>query len=382
MEILLFDMDDVLIEARAYHLALQEVVEHISRALGYRQVHLKQEDIHFFESVGVTSEWDSSAICHALLLERVWKRDPERSLPAQPPLPETEAHDLPLPDFRLFFRMLSAEKSGVVPSLADAERLLLQRRDRSTMQVEILQGIFRNARRMEGSLTHRLFQELILGSRVFCEMYGLEACIPGDGYLLTLDVPALDEHQTRQLREWLAAQDHYAAVFTNRPSKPLGDYFDTPEAELGLKLVGLEGVPIVGHGSLAWMAEKRGLQMDALLKPSPVHALAAMRSALGGDVELALQSAVTLTMDGVGDADWNRLQGTRVTVFEDTAKGLQSAYAAKDQLDRWGISIDLQLRGVSPNEDKAYALRALGAKVYEDLSAALLPVIGMMPSET
>ena len=371
MNILLFDMDGVLLEARAYHQALREVVESIGRALGFRQVDLAQEDIHCFESVGVTSEWDSSAICYALMLEQVWDLEPQRILPTEPPLPHVESHDLAVPDFRAFFRLLDTERSATVPSLADAERLLLGRRDHSSTQVETLQGILRNARQIDGSLTHRLFQELILGSRVFAELYGLEASKASDGYLLTLDVPALDNLQTEQLLGWLAKDDHFAAIFTNRPSKPLGGYFDTPEAELGLKLVGLEGVPVVGHGSLAWMTEKCGLPMDTLLKPSPVHALTAMRCALGEDVELALQSSVSLVLDGVSGEGWSVLDGAQVVVFEDAAKGLQSAHAARERLYQEGISIDLILRGVSPDENKAYALRAAGAQVFEDLFTAL-----------
>ncbi|MEJ2562719.1 MAG: hypothetical protein P8Z42_08515, partial [Anaerolineales bacterium] len=154
-----------------------------------------------------------------------------------------------------------------------------------------------------------MFQELILGSQVFCELYGLDASAPSDGYLLTLDVPALDKRQTRRLLDWIAQRDHYAAVFTNRPSMPLGDFFDTPEAELGLKLVGLEGVPMVGHGSLAWMAREHGLSMDALLKPSPVHVLTALRCALGESIESALRSAASLVLDAVVDADWAVLDG-------------------------------------------------------------------------
>jgi beta-phosphoglucomutase-like phosphatase (HAD superfamily) len=371
MKILLFDMDGVLLEARAYHLALREVVESIGRALGFHEVCLTQEDVHFFESVGVTSEWDSSAICYALMLERVWEQEPERMLPTAPPLPEVEPHDLAVPDFRAFFRLLDVEKSAVVPSLLDAERVLLERCDHSAMQVETLQGILRKARQIDGSLTHRLFQELILGSRVFVDLYDSEASKTSDGYLLTLDVPALDHDQTMQLLAWLEEDDHYASIFTNRPSEPPEGYFDTPEAELGLKLVGLDGVPIVGHGSLAWMTEKRGLQMDALLKPSPVHALAAMRCALGEHVELALQSAVSLVLDGIGEEGWSVLNGARVVVFEDAAKGLQSGYAAQEVLKKQGITIDLGLRGVSPDENKAHSLRAAGAQVFEKFSAAL-----------
>ncbi len=87
MKILLFDMDGVLIEPRAYHMALRETVTMVGHALGYRNVSLTQVVMEVIESVGVTCEWDSAAICSALLLQRAWKVFSDISLPPAPPLP-------------------------------------------------------------------------------------------------------------------------------------------------------------------------------------------------------------------------------------------------------------------------------------------------------
>ena len=76
MKFLLFDMDDVLIKPGAYHRALQETVRLVAAALGYGEFSLSHADIQAFESAGVYSEWDTSAICAALMLVTAWKFDP------------------------------------------------------------------------------------------------------------------------------------------------------------------------------------------------------------------------------------------------------------------------------------------------------------------
>ncbi len=87
LRILLLDLDDVLIRQVAYHQSLKECVERISRWCGFGATRLTDEDIAVFESLGVTSEWDSSAICAALLLDRAWSVDPELRLPELPTAP-------------------------------------------------------------------------------------------------------------------------------------------------------------------------------------------------------------------------------------------------------------------------------------------------------
>ena len=81
MKFLLFDMDDVLLMPGAYHRALQQTVRLVAAALGYGELNLSQGDIQAFEAAGVYSEWDTSAICAALMLENAWTFDPAIQLP-------------------------------------------------------------------------------------------------------------------------------------------------------------------------------------------------------------------------------------------------------------------------------------------------------------
>ncbi len=289
MKVLLFDMDGVLIQARAYHRALKDTVSLVGKALGYKNVVLTQDEIELVESVGVTSEWDSAAICCALLLCGIWQEFPFVFLPSDPPLPEVPQHSIQPPDFSAFYssRWMSdmPEESGLVR----AERSFLSDvHGHSISQVETLRSLLRGARSINGSITHRLFQEYVLGSEVFETTYGLPSYLQVDGYLLIDDEPAMTREMRNRLLDWLEDPEHKAGIFTNRPSSPPQDYFDTPEAELGLKAVDLEGLPLVGRGGLAWLAEGRGMDSDALLKPSPVHVLAALSHVLGHSLEEAL----------------------------------------------------------------------------------------------
>jgi hypothetical protein len=373
MKILLFDMDGVLIQARAYHRALRETVSLVGQALGYKDVELTQDDIELIESVGVTSEWDSAAICCALLLREVWQEFPFVFLPSDPPLPEIPQHSIHTPDFNAFYSspLMSnrPEKSGLVR----AERSFLSDgHGHSISQVEALRSLLRGARSIKGSITHRLFQEYVLGSKVFETSYGLPSYLNVDGYLLIDDEPAITHEMHNRLLDWLEEPVHKAAVFTNRPSKPPQDLFDTPEAELGLKAIDLGGLPLVGRGGLAWLAEGRGMDSEALLKPSPVHVLAALSHVLGHSLAEALLHSASLALDHHVDLIWGNLDGADVYVIEDSIKGFHSGQHAKDLLSGAGISINLHLIGISPSSGKQQALVSSGAQqVFEDINSAL-----------
>ena len=67
MDILIFDMDGVLLEAKGYHRALQDTVQMAGKFLSLDNIELSQEQIYKFESIGISSEWHSSALCMAFL---------------------------------------------------------------------------------------------------------------------------------------------------------------------------------------------------------------------------------------------------------------------------------------------------------------------------
>ncbi len=158
----MLDLDDVLIRQVAYHQSLKECVERISRWCGFGATRLTDEDIAAFELLGVTSEWDSSAICAALLLDRAWSVDPEFRLPELPTAPDAHRHRLATPDFQSFFR--TAVDGAVTGTVARqrVERLLLDDQERTPGQRRALRAVLRSAYDPEFSLTYRIIQELNL----------------------------------------------------------------------------------------------------------------------------------------------------------------------------------------------------------------------------
>lgn len=372
MRILLFDLDGVLLEPRGYHKALRETAALVGRWLGYRRVNLTREDIELFESVDVTSEWDSAAICAALLLRGLWTISPDVMLPSTPPIPRLPAHDLPTPNFQAFFRSEQmAPVSGTPPTLLAERSLLSDGRDYTQAQVAALRGMLRGARQINGSLSHRLFQELVLGTQVFRDAYRTQPLLPSRGGLLARDRPMLPATARERLLVWLEKTDHHAAVFTNRPSRGPPGAFLVPEAELGLAAAELEQLPLVGRGGLAWLEEQRGLAPDSLLKPSAAHALAALRRATGEPLEAALQAAAALTLDEQGNAGWRVFAGAEVSVFEDSVKGLHSIRAAQGRLARLGVIFQPILIGATKSPRKRRGLEAAGAQVFYDLEQGL-----------
>jgi len=375
LRILLLDLDDVLIKQAAYHQSLQECVERIGGYCGFEAARLTDEDIAVFESLGVTSEWDSSAICAALLLDRAWSIDPELRLPKLPTAPDGRRHQLATPDFQSFFRAVVDGAVTGTGARQRAELRLLDGVERTPGQRQALQTILRTAYDADSSLTHRIIQELNLGAVEYEACYGRPATIPGSGYLNTIDLPLLSPSEAARLIAWSTTPGNRAVIFTNRPSRQPDGSGGTPEAEIGLARLGLSTLPFVGIGHLDWLAGGRGLESQSLLKPSAVHALAALRVAAGDSLGDALLSAAGLELDRVDDGQWDRLDAAQAIVFEDSFRGLQSARAAQIALQGIGIRLELDLRGVTTAAAKRRALEAAGGAIYPDFTSAAAGII-------
>lgn len=372
MNILLFDMDGVLLEPHGYHLALQETVALVGRVLGYAGVELMAEDIVALEAAGVDSEWDSSAICAVLLLETLWANDPSVALPPTLSGQANPLHSVPSPDFRSFTQALSQEGSRGVPPLERAERWFLRSTDsRTSEQNQAIHHILRTARQIDGSLTHRTFQELVLGSRLFAETYGLQPSRDTQSYLAQYDRPTLSSQQSADVLQWLQDAGNRAVIVTGRPSRPPAGHLGAPEAEIGAQCAGLATLPLLGQGGLQWLSSRRRCDPEAYLKPSPVHTLSALRLALGDPLSDAMEAAAGLALDNQVDAAWEELDGARVYVFEDTAPGLESICGAEGALREAGVSMELSLYGITDQGPKRQALEAVGATVVPSLPAAL-----------
>lgn len=325
--ILIFDMDGVLLKPRGYHRALQDTVRLGAREMGF-DVALSDEEIAEFEGVGISSEWHSSAACLSTLaisgkldlspLFRLLKRE-QAQIPARLRL-ERAIQKL-------------AEEAGVDPAHPVA---LIQKSE------------------SKDSFTNRTFQDMILGRN------GRES------YLLRYDEPLLDAEVRKKLCAWLGHPTRGGVVMTNRPS------MEMPDAGFGLRLVGLEAMPLVGYGEMGQMAARFGGEAAHYSKPSPAHSLMAALRALG--VADALEKTHA-ALNGGGREVLALFAAYEFWVFEDTLAGLVSVDALGKLMREAGLDVRINKVGVTASARKRVYLEERGARVVEMVNEGLQLVL-------
>jgi hypothetical protein len=230
-------------------------------------------------------------------------------------------------------------------------------------------AVISNCVSIEHSLTFNIFQELVLGSDNYRKTYGKPGQLSQSGYLKQYDQPQISSKEINRLRKWLENPEHGAAIMTNRPSSTLPGGDGTPEAEIGARLVGLDWLPIMGQGEIQWLADQQAIDSATLLKPAPMHALAAVLASARIPMEESLQGAFRALR--CQDASAMRvIAHSTVYVFEDTPGGLISAQSMKDELRRLDVSIKLKKIGIASTTAKKITLRNYGARVFPTTQAA------------
>lgn len=353
---ILFDMDGVLLEPNGYHNALRASVRRIGSTLGVPNAQITEDQIARFETASITNEWDTVAICAALILVFIWQINPAIRLNNALSQHSPVSHEVP--DFDHFLSLLT--DGGSLPGMTAYNIICNLFYWLTVVQKSHLKIILENCRDVYSSLTLPAHQETVLGSKVFQDFYGLEPKLDIEGYLLMFDRPLMTAQQHAALIDWLNNTSHFAGIMTNRPNRTPEEYLSAPEAELGVKLIGLESLPCIGSGTLGWFTEKyMGLPHHTLAKPNPVHALALLQRCLGRSQLDALQSAAAL-WQGKGDySDWEELDGGTIIIFEDSVKGFISGHNSKNLLQGLGLNISMKLVGVSKNAIKLKALEQM-----------------------
>jgi len=362
----LFDMDGVLLKPNGYHQSLRASVIRIGKALGAPLTDISDDQIAHFESLSVTNEWDTLAICTALILLQAWKVDGKIRLNGLTHAPEILLENYP--DFDTFLNSFS--NVGGLPGQSAYIKIINDDPWLNQSQRLHLKEVLYHCRDIYRSLTLSVHQESVLGSHAFQELYKLQPNLNTDSFLLKYDRPILSDENKNLFRNWLNSPDNYAGILTNRPSSCPPGFLSAPEAELGAKLVGFEDLPILGSGLLAWFAITHCQLRDdhTFLKPNPVHALALLQLCIGLPPVSALKAAVDLWRGDSDRSNWVFLENASVTIFEDAVKGLQCGIAARDLLKKQGISINLQRIGVTYNHIKRKALEGIADIVIPEIN--------------
>ena len=336
-EIIIFDIDGVLIESHGYHKAFKDTVRMGARELGF-DVNLSDEDIARFEGMGISSEWHSSAACIAVLL--IYGKF----------------------DLAPLFAFIKREPAKA-PVRIRLERAVYRMATEAGVDPARPVSLIRNSETIQ-SFPFDIFQEMILGSAGFEEIYGLKSSLDVESYLYKFDKPQLGAGSRNRLFDWLQHPAHGCAIMTNRPSRKM------PDAKYAQKLVELEHIPVTGYGEMEWLAERFGGEAAEYSKPSPVHALATALATFEKVSDECLLEAHAATKGKISE-DIARLDGYEIFVFEDTPAGIISAGAMGELLSGQGLDVKVNKFGVSGSSLKRGYLEAQGALVFEGIDVAL-----------
>jgi beta-phosphoglucomutase-like phosphatase (HAD superfamily) len=352
LDILILDMDGVLLEANGYHRALQKTVQFSADHLGLEKICLSQDQIYTFESLGISSEWHSSALCMAFLEIQLAAGLPSLSLDLSQLFTAIQRQSLTLPA-----RLRGAQALQDVCTSLGLDYLQFSSR--------ILES-----ENIERSLTMNWFQELVLGSKAYQERYQKEPMLDTASYLETYDLPLIEPFGADLISNWSVQGGIGAAIMTNRPSSGPHGFRGSPEAELGRNLVGLAAIPLIGYGEIAWLADRSQNDPDQLAKPNPCHALAAIFLALGLPKEISLTASLG-DFSNLDQVLLGKMQGKTITVMEDTPAGIRSVRNAGELLRQIGIGVEVDAIGIAVSKIKKDALEAEGARVVSEINSVL-----------
>jgi hypothetical protein len=222
--------------------------------------------------------------------------------------------------------------------------------------------------------TTAIFQAHTIGHERFQQTYGYAPQLERESYLLTHDTALLNSETRRKLLNWGLQPNNGMTIFTARPSLPPPDSEADPlgfppEGDLAAELVQLAHIPMMGSGRLHWLAQRRGKSNGAdYIKPSPVHALAAIGAAVSGQESQSLLAAIALIEDGTLIEPLNQLVNETLTVvvFEDSRGGIEANKSAVQLLKNVGVDVILIAVGVSPESSKRRSLAEAGATYVVD----------------
>ncbi|WP_322797809.1 hypothetical protein [Thermoflexus sp.] len=393
--VLLLDIDDVLVLPVGYKRGIPATLETFTRRLGWEIPMPTEADIEWFEASGVTSEWDSTAICLAGLLLEAARLDEDWIVPDfEEAMARLAARALDSaqirPNYVAWVKAAGeAAQPGERPSQAAWQlwrREVLPQLPRPEALEALLKILLANTHHLLCPTT-AVFQTWMVGSRAYQEAYGRPAPIEVTRGLLEEDRPLLTREGARALIHVWYEGRLAPAFYTLRPSRPpLKEPAPprpvySPEAELAARQIGLEDWPPVGLGRLFWLAETVGLQENPS-KPHLIHGMAAFASAIasvdGIPEPHALQSAYETLQIGtlIGPlAEWAEFPW-HVVLVEDSVKGIQGVFRTVRRLYELGMSVRLTVFGVAPHPGpKAEALEAYADRLVPSVNDVIDEIV-------
>ena len=380
--VFLIDLDSVLIEPRGYRLSVQAALRYFTNRMGLGDLYPGEEIIERFEAINMTCEWDITPILLASVFEGLLRKNPGFQLPSgilQACETIADQHlDPPVLVFDSVIEVLSRHFQPGMEYATLALELSLPRSPEAPFPMlaghTLLTAILAGTRLMDGALTTRVFQHFTLGAERFEHFTGQPRLFDSVSYLETNDQVLLGGQTRQKLLQHWQQKKMGVCVYTARPSLPVkGDvktYNYSPEAEVALKALALEELPLVAAGKMGWLALQTGKRVDQLTKPSPVQALAAIGTAVTRQIGSALWAASELYFENHADGFW-QMPPLSIHVFEDAGGNINAVRKAAELLAAAGLPNRVTAWGIANNPQKREALRNAGANLVEKVDQAI-----------
>jgi hypothetical protein len=398
--ILLFDIDGVLVNNLAYRAGIQQTQQYFAEHLRLTCQPPSQADIDVFEAESITIEWDSCAIiATALLLARLQaspKNARQRAWLASLPANFWQLLDTlqkltnaaAVIDYTALARRVgaAARATGLLPARAALGLFLddVSKQDHvaPASAEPLLRHLLGQIYSIDDSPGMQVFQNFVLGDEKYAAYYELPPRVTGEGLLEALDEPLMTKATSEKVLMARANGEVFAGIYTARPSLAPAEAFGarrgyTPESEIACQMVGLESLPVMGFGKLRWLAERIGRAGSQIVKPSPVHAMAAMAAARTGLELESIKAAVAVERGGYLRYPLTACASETVHVFEDSTNSLAAVKKAVAELNRLGLRLTLTCHGIAPQgSPKRETLATEADFIHADVNEGVLQVLG------
>jgi hypothetical protein len=352
--LILLDLDGTLIHDRAYREAIDATTIRYATAMNLPVFAPYDEDIHVLHAHGYSNEWDLVAFLAGIRHRSKLLGDTVR------------------PDYQAWTR-----KTAGVPGLPNERARDVLINESPAELHPLLHYLLDNVTDVENAPTTRMFAEMVLGSELFSQHYGLVSFLNTSSLLMALDEPLLNDAGRHVIKA------HRCCIFTARPSFPPGHRMGQassenngplvhpPEAEIGLRLLRLDHLPMIALGHVQWVADRYYERVYDLAKPGPVQALAAMLTASGIEEKTALIAGYRLWKTGKLPMEFRSINDEQVYVLEDNAAGVRACHTASSLLKHHGVDVTIHGLGISKAESKRAALAPVCDALFDDPNAAL-----------
>ncbi len=399
--IFLFDVDGVIVSPLAYKVGINSSLKFLCKLAGIQnseELILSDEEIAHMESTGIHDVWDITNIAFAAILKNCAEQlntvsieSTEIELTAEQALSKLISLTpcAPRPDYISLAEYYRNHGESSHPPDLLSEILIegLSGNRNQAFFSALINGFMSDTRSPYNSFGTRIFQNIILGSD-FTSTYGLGSSYEGPSLLKTIDEVLMTSSSSEKLKALSLDKRIRVAIYTARPSHPPPDIDNTvgysPEAEIAAQAAKLDIFPLVGMGSMEWLAAQHDEKSEALTKPNLTHSLSAFLAALlntGDSRTLNLAYRATRSGDAQELRDLSGSKRFRIYVFEDTISGIKPMVRLPELLKAANMEVDVVAFGIARDENKQNALRPLCRGIFPDVNDALDYAVQLISSE-